>query len=61
MTTYRRTKIVRTNSVCLSQGNKHLYALSGDIEKDAEVRPFLTSIHAAKAYINGELTIRECA
>ena len=56
---YMNTDITRTNSVCLSRGNKRLYALSGDIEKAAEVTPFLTSIRDAKEYIADTVNIRE--
>lgn len=58
---YRDVEIARTNSVCVSQGGKRLYALTGAIEKSADVRPFITTVRAARDYIDGEMTIRESA
>lgn len=56
---YRGVEIIRTNSVCLSQNNKHLYALTGAIEKSAEVGPFLTTVQAARDFIDGMIAVRE--
>lgn len=58
---YRGVDIVRTNSVCLSQGNKHLYQLTGAVNLDAETRPFLTTIAAAKRFVDEQLLLNEIA
>lgn len=60
-TRYMNTDITRTNSVCLSRDNKRLYALSGAVEKEAEVRPFITSIREARRYVATEMDIRAAA
>ena len=51
MTTYKNTKIVRTDVVCLNN-NRRLYALEGDVSKPAAQRPFLTTVAEAKAFIS---------
>lgn len=60
MTTYRDTEIVRTETVCLNNGRR-CYELRGAVEKPASVRPFLTSLADAKAYVREQTELREMA
>lgn len=58
MTRYLGTEIIKSSSICLSRNNRPLYGLSGEINKEAETTPFLTTIREAREYIAGEMTIR---
>lgn len=58
--TYKGCKITRTDMTTdTPQGIRKIYAIEGAIDKGAGQRPFLTSIRAAKHYINAILKMEE--
>jgi hypothetical protein len=58
--THKGCKITRTDMTTdTPQGIRKIYAIEGAIDKGAGQRPFLTSIRAAKHYINAILKMEE--
>lgn len=57
---YKGCTITRTNiTTDTPNGIRKVYAIEGAIDKAAGQRPFLTSIRAAKYYINAILKMEE--
>lgn len=58
--TYKGCIITRTETTTdTPHGIRKVYAIEGDIDKAAGRRPFITSIRAAKHYINAILKMEE--
>lgn len=58
--TYKGTTIDRTQiTTDTRNGVRNVYRLSGNVSKGEGMRPFITSVAAAKRYINETLERRE--
>jgi hypothetical protein len=57
MTKYRNHKIIKTNTTTdTPNGVRCVYRIEGEHGKAAEVRPFLTTVAAAREYIANRVT-----